>query len=273
MAEILDYAERRTRARLAELPDGAYEAEELMEADAGDGPRDIRLRVTALIEADRLTLDFTGTDPQVDGNLNCPLPVTKSAAFFAVRVLTDPEAPPSAGAFRPVEVVAPEGCLLNARPPAAVAAGNVETSSRVADLVIEALAGATPAPAQGQGTMNNLTLASESSLTGAFTYYETLGGGQGACPDGDGPSAVHVAMSNTLNTPDRGAGDRVPPAGPRAVGAARQRGRRAPPRRRRARPRARGAGADQLHPDHGAPPPRAPGTRRRRRRPGRAATC
>ena len=201
MAEILDYAERRTRARLAELPDGAYEAEDLMEADAAGAPRDIRLRVTARIEADRLTLDFTGTDPQVDGNLNCPLPVTKSAAFFAVRVLTDPEAPPSAGAFRPVEVIAPEGCLLNARPPAAVAAGNVETSSRVADLVIEALAGATPAPAQGQGTMNNLTLASESSPTGAFTYYETLGGGQGACPDADGPSAVHVAMSNTLNTP------------------------------------------------------------------------
>ena len=207
MAEILDYAERRTRARLAELPDGTYEAEDLMEADAAGQPRDIHLRVTARIEADRLTLDFTGTDAQVDGNLNCPLPVTKSAAFFAVRVLTDPEAPPSAGAFRPVEVIAPEGCLLNARPPAAVAAGNVETSSRVADLVIDALAGATPAPAQGQGTMNNLTLAGESPRTGQsnrpphFTYYETLGGGQGACPDADGPSAVHVAMSNTLNTP------------------------------------------------------------------------
>jgi N-methylhydantoinase B len=226
MAEILDYAERRTRAQLAELPDGAYEAEDLMEADAGGAPRDIRVRVTARIDGDRLTLDFTGTDPQVDGNLNCPLPVTKSAAFFAVRVLTDPEAPPSAGAFRPVEVIAPEGCLLNARPPAAVAAGNVETSSRVADLVIEALAGATPAPAQGQGTMNNLTLANESLPTSQsprqggsapstphpcagsparrqdqFTYYETLGGGQGACPDADGPSAVHVAMSNTLNTP------------------------------------------------------------------------
>ena len=196
MAEILDYAERRTRAALAELPDGTYEAEDLMEDDAGGEPRDIRLRVTATIDGERLTLDFTGTDPQVEGNLNCPLPVTKSAAFFAVRVLTDPDAPPSAGAFRPVEVIAPEGCLLNARPPAAVAAGNVETSSRVADLVIDALAGATPAPAQGQGTMNNLTLAGEH-----FTYYETLGGGQGACPDGDGPSAVHVAMSNTLNTP------------------------------------------------------------------------
>jgi N-methylhydantoinase B len=122
--------------------------------------------------------------------------VTKSAAFFAVRVLTDPEAPPSAGAHRPIEVLAPPGCLLNARYPAAVAAGNVETSSRVADLVIAALAGARPVPAPGQGTMNNLTLANED-----FTYYETIGGGQGACPDADGPSAIHVAMSNTLNTP------------------------------------------------------------------------
>ena len=145
---------------------------------------------------DRLTLDFSGTDAQIDGNLNCPLSVTKSAAFFAVRVLTDPDAPPSAGAYRPIEVIAPEGCLLNARFPAAVAAGNVETSSRVADLMIAALAGARPVPAQGQGTMNNLTLAGE-----GFTYYETLGGGQGACPDADGPSAIHVAMSNTLNTP------------------------------------------------------------------------
>jgi len=113
-----------------------------------------------------------------------------------VRVLTDPDAPPSAGAHRPIEVVAPAGCLLNASFPAAVAAGNVETSSRVADLVIAALGGARPVPAQGQGTMNNLTLANET-----FTYYETLGGGQGACPDADGPSAIHVAMSNTLNTP------------------------------------------------------------------------
>ncbi|HZK16312.1 MAG TPA: hydantoinase B/oxoprolinase family protein, partial [Solirubrobacterales bacterium] len=122
--------------------------------------------------------------------------VTKSAAFFAVRVLTDPDAPPSAGAYRPIEVVAPEGCLLNARFPAAVVAGNVETSSRVADLTIAALAGARPVQAQGQGTMNNLTLAGE-----GFTYYETLGGGQGGCPDAAGPSAIHVAMSNTLNTP------------------------------------------------------------------------
>jgi N-methylhydantoinase B len=196
MAEILDYAERRTRARLAELPDGTYEAEDLLEDDAEGARRDIRLRVAATIEGDRLVLDFAGTDPQSDGNLNCPLSVTKSAAFFAVRVLTDPDAPPSAGAFRPIEVAAPEGCLLNARPPAAVVAGNVETSSRVADLVFAVLGGATDVPAQGQGTMNNLTLAGE-----GFTYYETLGGGQGGCPEADGPDAIHVAMSNTLNTP------------------------------------------------------------------------
>ena len=196
MEEILAYAERRTRAALAALPDGTYAAEDVLEDDGDGEPRDAVLKVEATIRGEELILDFGGTGPQVEGNLNCPLSVTKSAAFFAVRVLTDPEAPPCAGAYRPIEVHAPEGCLLNARRPAAVAAGNVETSSRVADLVISALGGARPVPAQGQGTMNNLTLASDD-----FTYYETLGGGQGACPDAGGPSAVHVAMSNTLNTP------------------------------------------------------------------------
>ena len=196
MDAILAYAERRTRAALAALPDGTYSAEDVLEDDREGRERDAILRVTATIAGESLRLDFAGTDPEVDGNLNCPLSVTKSAAFFAVRVLTDPEAPPSAGAHRPIEVAAPPGCLLNARYPAAVAAGNVETSSRVADLVIAALGGARPVPAQGQGTMNNLTLANAD-----FTYYETLGGGQGACPDAPGPSAIHVAMSNTLNTP------------------------------------------------------------------------
>jgi N-methylhydantoinase B len=197
MTEILAYAERRTRAALAALPDGTYTAEDFLEDDSPNGEeRDVALRVAATVDGETLRLDFAGTDPQVEGNLNCPLSVTKSAAFFAVRVLTDPDAPPCAGAHRPIEVAAPRGCLLNAEPPAAVVAGNVETSSRVADLVIAALAGARPVPAQGQGTMNNLTLAGE-----GFTYYETLGGGQGACPGADGPSAIHVAMSNTLNTP------------------------------------------------------------------------
>jgi len=196
MAEILAYAERRTRAALAELPDGSYRAEDVLENDANGDSADVVLRVEVTIRGEELVLDFAGTDDQVEGNLNCPLSVTKSAAFFAVRALTDPDAPPSAGAYRPIEVIAPPGCLLNARSPAAVVGGNVETSSRVADLVVGALAGATAVPAQGQGTMNNLSLAGE-----GFTYYETLGGGQGACPDADGPSAIHVAMSNTLNTP------------------------------------------------------------------------
>ena len=117
--------------------------------------------------------------------------MTVSACIFALRVLTDPDVPPCAGAHRPLTVIAPEGSILNARPGAAVVAGNVETSSRVADLVLAAFG----APC-GQGTMNNLTLGNDD-----FTYYETLGGGQGACEDADGPSAVHVAMSNTLNTP------------------------------------------------------------------------
>lgn len=196
MEEILAYAERRTLAALASWPDGTYRAQERMEDDRGGERRDVVLRVAARIEGERLRLDFGGTDPQVEGNLNCPLSVTRSAAFFAVKTLTDADAPPSAGAYRPIEVTAPQGCLLNARPPAAVAAGNVETSSRVFDLVVAALGEAGPVPAQGQGTMNNLTFAGR-----GFTYYETLGGGQGACPDADGASAVHVAMSNTLNTP------------------------------------------------------------------------
>ena len=192
MAEILDYSERRTRAAIERIPDGEYEAEDVLES-AGEG--ELRLRLRLGISGDALRLEFE-SPPQVEGNLNCPLSVTKSAAFFAVRVLTDPDGPPSAGAHRPVEVLAAPSTLLNATSPAAVAAGNVETSSRVADLVLAAFGGALEVPAQGQGTMNNFTLAGE-----GWTYYETIGGGQGACPHADGPSAIHVAMSNTLNTP------------------------------------------------------------------------
>jgi N-methylhydantoinase B len=184
---VLDYSERRTRACLADLPDGERMCEDVLEAREGDLP----LRCTARVQGERLELDFTGSAAQHPGNLNCPLAVTFSACLFALRVLTDPDIPASAGAFRPLHVVVPEGSLLNARPGAAVAAGNVETSSRVADLVLSAFG-----HAQGQGTMNNLTLGDE-----RFSYYETLGGGQGASAEHDGPSGVHVAMSNTMNTP------------------------------------------------------------------------
>jgi N-methylhydantoinase B len=185
--EVLDYSERRTRARLAAIGEGTREAVDVLEAREGD----LVLRLRAELSEDRLVLDFSGSAPQHAGNLNCPLAVTSSACMFAVRVLTDPDIPPTAGAYRPIDVRAPEGSLLNARPGAAVAAGNVETSSRVADMVLSAFG-----MAQGQGTMNNLSLGDD-----RFSYYETLGGGQGACADADGPSAVHVAMSNTLNTP------------------------------------------------------------------------
>jgi N-methylhydantoinase B len=215
-AAVLDYAERRTRACIQALPDGPRDARDVLEGIDGD----IELRLVATVEGDRLILDFAGSADQHPGNLNCPLAVTRSAAYFAVRVLTDPDVPASAGAYRPIDVRAPQGSLLNARAPddggpaPAVAGGNVETSSRVADLVLAAFG-----RALGQGTMNNLTLGTggpgfggaagagtanagvAASSPPEFTYYETLGGGQGACPDADGPSGVHVAMSNTLNTP------------------------------------------------------------------------
>ncbi len=186
-SEVLDYAERRTRACLEELEDGTRHARDVLEATDGE----LEIVLEATVEGDRLVLDFTGSAGQHEGNLNCPEAVTLSACYFALRVLTDADIPPSAGAYRPVEVIAPEGSLLNARPPAAVVGGNVETSSRVADVVLAAFG-----HALGQGTMNNLTLGSEEVV-----YYETIGGGQGACADADGPSGVHVAMSNTLNTP------------------------------------------------------------------------
>ncbi len=185
--ETLAYAERRTRARIADLPDGELRASDVLEAREGD----LELHLRATVSGDEITLDFEGSATQHDGNLNCPLAVTLSACYFALRVLTDPDVPACAGAYRPLTVRAPAGSLLDARRPAAVAGGNVETSSRVADLVLGAFG-----YALGQGTMNNLTLGNE-----RFAYYETLGGGQGACADAPGPTGVHVAMSNTLNTP------------------------------------------------------------------------
>jgi N-methylhydantoinase B len=192
MDELYAYSERIVRAALAELPDGRGEAEDLVEAVDGDLP----IHCVVEIADDEVRIDFTGTAPQYDGNLNCPLSVTKSACYFVVRCLTEPDLPASGGAFAPVTVTAPEGCLVNARSPAAVVAGNTETSSRIVDVVFAALGELVPVPAAGQGTMNNLAFGND-----RFTYYETVGGGQGGCPEADGPSGVHVAMSNTLATP------------------------------------------------------------------------
>src|ERR687897_1881814 len=192
MDELFAYSERRVRAAIGALPDGTYEASDVLEAR--DGELEIRAAVT--IAGDEVEIDFAGTASQHGGNLNCPLAVTRSASYFVVRCLTDPDVPASGGAFAPVTVHAPAGSLVNARSPAAVAAGNVETSCRIVDVLFAAFGQAVDAPAQGQGTMNNLTFGNE-----RFSYYETIGGGQGACPEDDGPSGVHVTMSNTLNTP------------------------------------------------------------------------
>src|SRR5438067_9530696 len=192
MDELYAYSERIVRAALARLPDGRWEAEDVVEAQEGE----LAIHATVTVRGDEIHIDFTGTAPQHPGNLNCPLAVTRSACYFAVRCLTEPDLPASGGAFEPVRVTAPEGCLVNAREPAAVVAGNTETSSRIVDVVFRAFGEAVRVPAQRQGTMNNLALGND-----RFTYYETIGGGQGACPDADRPSGVHVAMSNTLITP------------------------------------------------------------------------
>jgi N-methylhydantoinase B len=192
MDELHRYSERAMRAGIARLPDGRYEATDVLEPIDGE----LHLAAAVTIVGDAISIDFSGTSPQHNGNLNCPLSVTRSACYYVVRVLVDPDVPASGGAFAPVDVTAPAGCLVNALPPAAVAAGNVETSSRIVDVVMRAFGEAIDVPAQGQGTMNNVTLGND-----GFTYYETIGGGQGACPNADGPSGVHVAMSNTLSTP------------------------------------------------------------------------
>jgi N-methylhydantoinase B len=195
MDELHAASERRIAAAVGRLPDGTYRAADAMEGD-GISTRDVPIEVAVTVRGKRLIVDFAGTAPQQPGNVNCPIAVTRSAVYYVIRMACDPDIPASGGAYAPVEVVAPEGCLVNARFPGAVVAGNVETSSRIVDVVQAALGQALPLPAMGQGTMNNVSFGNS-----RFTHYETIGGGQGACPDAPGPSAVHVAMSNTLNTP------------------------------------------------------------------------
>jgi N-methylhydantoinase B len=193
--EVISYTERRTREVVRNLPDGEYSAEDFMEGD-GTVDEDIPIRVKITIREDSMSIDFSGTAEAVGGNVNCPLAVTRSACYFALRVLLPGDVPANAGTYAPLDIEAPDGSLVNARSPSAVVAGNVETSSRIADTVLSALSGATKLPAQGQGTMNNLVIGGP-----GWTYYETIGGGQGASQRGPGPSGVHVGMSNTLNTP------------------------------------------------------------------------
>ncbi len=198
--EVIAYTERRTREAIRELPDGEHSAEDVLEGD-GITDDDIPIEASVEIRDAAMTIDFSGTSGAVAGNVNCPLAVTRSACYFALRILLPGDVPANAGTYAPLDIHAPEGSLVNAGSPSAVVAGNVETSNRIADVVLAALSGFAPEriPAQGQGTMNNLIIGG--SRDSGWTYYETIGGGQGASAKGPGPSGVHVGMSNTLNTP------------------------------------------------------------------------
>jgi N-methylhydantoinase B len=193
---LLDYAERRVRSRLAAMEGRSGRAIDRLEGD-GVTDDDIPIHVALEVRDSTLRLDFTGSAPQVAGNVNCPAAVTRAAAVFALRTLLDDDVPTNDGIARAVVLDLPPRSALNAAWPAAVAAGNVEMSQRIADTIIAALGAAgVPVAAQGQGTMNNVTFGGA-----GWTFYETLGGGQGASPGSSGPSGVHVGMSNTLNTP------------------------------------------------------------------------
>ena len=193
---VLAYTERLARARIAQLGDIKGSARDALEGD-GVSETDVPVAVTLSVAKGLLKLDFSGSSPIVAGNVNCPASVTRAAAVFVLRSLMHHDVPTNDGIARALDLVIPEDSALNAKWPAAVAAGNVEMSQRITDTIFAALANAGVAvPAQGQGTMNNVTFGGR-----GWTFYETLGGGQGASPRADGPSAVHVGMSNTLNTP------------------------------------------------------------------------
>jgi N-methylhydantoinase B len=196
---VIQYSRDRMTTAIDSLPDGEYTTEDALEGD-GLTEEDIPIEVTVTIDGTTVDVDFTGTAAQVAGNINAPPAVARSAVYFVLRCVTDPGIPPNQGCYDPITVTIPDGSLLNPDPPAAVVGGNVETSQRVTDVVFAACADAVPerVPAQGQGTMNNLTIGNRE---GGFTYYETIGGGFGARPDKDGMDGVQVGMTNTLNTP------------------------------------------------------------------------
>lgn len=198
---LLDYAERRTRARLDRFEGAAGRAEDALE---GDGVSDLPVRVCAAVRVrgGRLEVDLAGTAGRVPGNVNCPRAVARAAAVFALRTLLDDDVPTNDGVARALELRVPNGCAADAGGGAAVAAGNVEMSQRLADVILAALADAgLDVPAQGQGTMNNVTFGGRDAAGVGWTFYETVGGGQGASSRGVGPSGVHVGMSNTRITP------------------------------------------------------------------------
>ena len=204
---ILDYTERRMRRRLAEFPPGTYRGEDFLDDD-GNSDEPVRVNLTITVSPEKLVLDFAGSSPQRPGNINAVAPMTYSASFFAIKVLTDPEIPVNAGTFRSVELHIPEGSFLAAKPPAAVCAGNTETTQRIADTVLKVCAQFAPdrVPAASQGTMNTIAVGGSDprgKIPGGrpYSYIETIGGGQGGRPMGPGDDGIQCNMTNTMNTP------------------------------------------------------------------------
>jgi N-methylhydantoinase B len=203
MRLLLEYAERMTRRLIASIPDGTYRYQDFMDDDGLD-PEPAKIVVEVIINGDEAIIDFTGTSPQRRGSINAVYAITLSATQYVIRALIGMDIPSNSGCLAPIKVIAPEGSLVNANPPAAVAGGNVETSQRIVDVLLGALAQACPerVPAASQGTMNNLTMGGwDSERDRPYAYYETVGGGMGACPGMNGADAIHTHMTNTMNTP------------------------------------------------------------------------
>lgn len=204
LSELNDYGERLARSVIADIPNGEYKFSDAMDDD-GLGNFDLQITASLNIKDQNVHVDFSGTTKQTTGNINCPLSVAAAAVYYVLRCLMPKQTPACAGSFRPITLTAPEGCLLNAKRPAAVAAGNVETSTRIVDVVMGALAQALPdkIPAASHGSMNNLAMGSIGHGVDdkAWDYYETMGGGMGASSSGDGIDAVQTHMTNTRNTP------------------------------------------------------------------------
>jgi N-methylhydantoinase B len=203
MTGLLEYAERMTRNLIANLPDGAYYFEDFLDSDGID-PDPVKIAVTVTVNDDEAMVDFDDTTPQVRGSINTVYAVTVSAVLYVFRALIGLDIPANSGCLAPIEVRATEGSVVNAQPPAAVAGGNVETSQRIVDVLLGALAQAAPkrVPAAAQGTMNNLMIGGwDPERQRPYTYYETIGGGMGAGPESPGANAIQCHMTNTLNTP------------------------------------------------------------------------
>lgn len=202
---LLNHSERLMKAELERLPEGEFTAEDYLDNDGiGDEPVRISVTITTQPAQGRIRFDFTGSAAQVAGSLNAVYAITYSAVFFVLRCLLPEEAAPTAGLMRPVELIIPEGTVVNARPPAAVAGGNVETSQRIVDVLLRAFTKILPdrIPAANSGTMNNLTIGGIDPGSGEpYAYYETIAGGSGGRPNSDGVSGVHTHMTNSLNTP------------------------------------------------------------------------